>query len=266
MRFSKKRAGKQEDLERLILSHQKVCDFLRDSSNAFDASLCDWMYESDEDIYDYIKGQIPPGYSPGVEEVNPEDDVQIVKWTQKENEAVYEWTRNKDIEKPPHQRALHSVHSSPSCIVPTVPVRKQPPSEDPGFGTSPHPSRRDRIQDWEWYRDELTDEKAKRELEHKPPGTFLVRKTAPKTAEPDGSLHVFTLEFVIEHSRTKKLMIMKTGDVYHFKEFRQQGQETQTFKTVSDLVAKVLAIGLEIKDPRTNLWTTFQVKPVWLRQ
>ncbi|XP_052269833.1 uncharacterized protein LOC127871146 [Dreissena polymorpha] len=181
MRFSKPRDGQLEDLERLFLSHHRVCDFLRDSFNDFDASICDWMYQSE-----YIEGGIKPEliYSPG-------------------------------------------------------------------------------IQDCEWYRSQLSNEGAKKELKNKPPGAFLVRQATTNTAEPGGSLHVFTLEFVDEHGRIKKLMIMKTGDVYHFKEFLTQKHEIQTFETVSDLVAKVLTSGLEIKDSRTKLLTIFHVKPVW---
>ncbi|KAH3856072.1 uncharacterized protein LOC127871138 [Dreissena polymorpha] len=294
MRFSKKREGKLEDLERLVLSHHRVCDFLRDSSNDFDASLCDWMYQSDESIYSYITGRTPCNVT-GVEEVNPEDDVIPGIWTEEENEPLYQETKNEELEIPTHQKAIPTSPSTLPIVPPrsprigtVVPVRtpvpqvppvpphvpthratltvqpaplpgsNQPLSDDSGFRTSSHSSRRDRIQDCEWYRGQLGKKEAKEELERKPPGTFLVRQATTNTAEPGGSLHVFTLEFVDEHCRIKKLMIMKTGDVYHFKEF-----EMQTFENISDLVAKVLTSGLEIKDSRTHLWTIFQVKPAW---
>ncbi|XP_052265203.1 phosphatidylinositol 3-kinase regulatory subunit beta-like [Dreissena polymorpha] len=97
------------------------------------------------------------------------------------------------------------------------------------------------VQDCEWYRGQIGKKEAIEELKSKPPGTFLGRQASTNTAQQGGSLHMFTLVFVDEHGRIKKLMIMKTGDINHFKQCKEC--ELQAFETVSDLVAEILIHG-----------------------
>ncbi|KAH3796061.1 hypothetical protein DPMN_149627 [Dreissena polymorpha] len=208
MRFSRPSEEKLEDLERLILSHHRVLNFIRDSSNDLDASLCDWIYQSDESIYGHITSR--PWIALGIEELEPEedDDRIVVSCFQKDDPVDKIWKDKLMIHTPSHQRASSSAsltgpflpprigtaaavqnpahgygvtstvqivppYVSIPCATPVVPpvpvpVLIPPSLEDSSLRKSSHHFRRDGIQDCERYHGKFGKEEAKEILEREP--------------------------------------------------------------------------------------------------
>lgn len=103
-----------------------------------------------------------------------------------------------------------------------------------------------------WDHGDIDKSEAKRRLQGKPHGSFLVRAAATGL-EPN---HVYTIE-LLDEGQFKKLMIMKTGSLYHFNEFRKQ-----KFDSMEKLIETILKSGVEVKDTITGNWKTISVKPV----
>ncbi|XP_052773264.1 histone-lysine N-methyltransferase SETD1B-like isoform X2 [Mya arenaria] len=73
--FTRRRGDDMEDLERMIMGHQSVRDFLNSPNNDFEARIDDWEYQRDQSLYSYITGR--PLLADEVEEVQVDEDVTV---------------------------------------------------------------------------------------------------------------------------------------------------------------------------------------------
>ncbi|XP_053406817.1 uncharacterized protein LOC123546498 isoform X3 [Mercenaria mercenaria] len=288
-----------------ILSHDKVIDFLKNKGNDFDMSICDWEYEKEESVYSYISSnlalveinedytEIPPDIQqyrrPRVKELEEREastfgqsgdpcyDSPIEEHKADEGETEIYSRINKLGIRATNEKEIHRSISDPAKMR-APPVENKEMSKQkvvsrtsdpekylkkPGVPARPPklPPKPD-LSQHKWYHGKIEKYVAKERLKGKGHGSFLVRDSANSR----DTAHQYTIEF-IDGNAVKKLMIMKTKDKYHFKEYEDKTSEKnevhiEKFDRVEYLIQTIMTNGLEVKDSTCNTWKNIKVKPV----